>query len=657
MNESLPPQKAIHDDGSHEDSPGRLSIFQYRRIFESFEDLYYEIDLQENIRILSPSCYRLTGWKPEELIGKPVRNVYVDPRERDRILAILTRDGFADNFVTLLRRKDGTSIPASINARLIVDEHGLPDGVAGTIRDITKVLATEERLKESELKFRTLAEASPFAIMIYQDNRWLYANPAAEQISGYRLEELVGKTFWDFVHPDDKGLVRARGQARQRGENPRNVYEIRIIDKQGNIKWVLLTGVTIQYGGKAAGLISAIDITERKTAEQDRENYREQLNRSQKMESVGLLAGGIAHDLNNLLQPMMGYCELLLLNPELDEKARRYVQKFMETSEKAKDLVRRLMAFGMNQQLIIHPVNLNRIIRDFIGLISRSLREDIRIITDLNEQIPRIMADPGQVEQVIMNLAVNAQDAMPNGGTLILRTQPADTSETGFLPKDAKIGQSAVRMTVCDTGIGMDPETCARIFDPFFTTKEMGKGTGLGLAMVYGIITQHGGRVRVRSEIGKGAVFDIDWPAAMDGEMPTRVVHPELQDLAGGTETILLSEDDDAVREFAISLMERLGYRVLSASSPQECLELLQSHRSADLLLTDVIMPDMSGKTLYWNAVKLCPDIRVLYMSGHPEETVRRNGILTENDSLIQKPFTLDSLARKIREVLAAPHP
>jgi PAS domain S-box-containing protein len=654
MSDTRIPMHEPRITGNPQESPEGLSIFQYRRIFESFEDLYYEIDLQERIRILSPSCYRLTGWKPEELIGTPVRDLYADPQERDRILAILAKDGFTDNFVTLLRRKDGTHVPSSINARLIFDEHGLPDGVAGTIRDISKILATEERLKESELKFRTLAEASPFAIMIYQDDHWLYANPAAERISGYTITELSGKTFWDIVHPDDKALVQARGQARQRGENPSNTYEFRIIDKNGNLKWVLLTGVTINYQGKPAGLISVLDISERKHIEQERENYKEQLHHSQKMESVGLLAGGIAHDLNNLLQPMMGYCELLLLNPGLDEKARRYVEKFMETSEKAKDLVRRLMAFGMNQQLIIHPVNLNRVIRDFIGLISRSLREDIRIITDLNEQIPRILADSGQVEQVIMNLAVNAQDAMPNGGTLIVRTQPADISETDFLPKDAKIGQSAVRMTVCDTGIGMDPETCARIFDPFFTTKEMGKGTGLGLAMVYGIITQHGGRVRVRSETGKGTVFDIDWPAATDGEMSSRVVHSELQDLAGGTETILLAEDDDAVREFAISLMERMGYRVLSASSPQGCLEILKSHQRVDLLLTDVIMPDMSGKTLYRNVAELCPGIRVLYMSGHPQETVRRNGILTGNDPLIQKPFTLHSLARKIREVLAA---
>ncbi|MEW6258388.1 MAG: PAS domain S-box protein [Thermodesulfobacteriota bacterium] len=655
MNEGLTPNTTSRDGGSPEDHPDGFSDYRYRRIFESLEDLYYEIDSEERIRVLSPSCYRLTGWKPEELIGMPVRYVYVNPKERDRILSTLRRDGFTDNFITRLRRKDGTIIPVSINARLIYDENGEPDGVSGMIRDITKILAAEERLKESELKFRTLAEACPFGILIYQNDCWVYANPAAERISGYRLEELVGSTFWDMVHPEDRDMVITRGKARQRGENPQNAYEFRIIDKNGILKWVLLTGVTIHYQGEPAGLIAVIDITERKRIEQERETYREQLHRSQKMESVGLLAGGIAHDLNNLLQPMMGYCELLLLDPALEERTRRYVRKFMETSEKAKDLVRRLMAFGMNQQLDIHPVNLNRIIRDFIDLIARSLREDIRIITDLNDSIPRILADPGQVEQVIMNLAVNAQDAMPQGGTLILRTHLADPTETDFLPTESLIGKQAVRMTVCDTGMGMDAETCARIFDPFFTTKEMGKGTGLGLAMVYGIVTQHGGRIRVRSEVGKGTIFDIDWPVAAPAKQPIpseSVDGDEVDTLIGGTETILLAEDNEFVREFAANLITRLGYRVLSASSPESCLDLARSEATIDLLLTDVIMPEMSGNRLYEHVASLHPGIRILYMSGHPEETIRRHGILTEEAALIQKPFTLHSLAARIRDVL-----
>ena len=655
MNPGTPPPHPHRDSGHPEDAPSGFSDYRYRRIFESLEDLYYEIDPEERIRILSPSCYRLTGWKPEELIGMPVRYVYADPKERDRILSILQRDGFTDNFVTRLRRKDGTIVPVSINARLISDEQGEPDGVSGMIRDITKILATEQRLKESELKFRTLAEACPFGILIYQNDCWVYANPAAERISGFRLEELVGNAFWDIVHPEDKGLVIERGKARQRGENPQNTYEFRIIDKNGMLKWVLLTGVTIHYQGEPAGLIAVVDITERKRIEQEREAYKEQLHRSQKLESVGLLAGGIAHDLNNLLQPMMGYCELLLLDPSLGDRTRRYVRKFMETSEKAKDLVRRLMDFGMNQHLDIHPVNLNRIIRNFIDLIHRSLREDIRIITDLDESVARILADPGQVEQVIMNLAVNAQDAMPQGGTLILRTHPADLTETDFLPADALIGKTAVRMTVCDTGVGMDPETCARIFDPFFTTKEMGKGTGLGLAMVYGIVTRHGGRIRVRSELGKGTIFDIDWPAALPTEEPCpseSACGVEPEPLIGGTETILLAEDDESVREFAANLIQRLGYRVLSASTPESCLELARSEVRIDLLLTDVIMPELSGKRLYEHVAVLHPGIRVLYMSGHPEETIRTHGILAEDAALIQKPFTLNVLATRIREVL-----
>jgi PAS domain S-box-containing protein len=645
------PSSGIRGAESVEYGP-EFSDAKYRQIFESFEDLYYEVDLAENIRVLSPSVFALTGWRPEELIGRPVRSIYVNPEDRDSLLEIFFTKGLVRNHILVLKKKDGSRISASINARVLYDADGNATGISGTIRDVTESLKTQEALQESEEKFRTLAESSPFAIMIYQNDRWIYVNPAVEKFCGYTSKELYSQNFWDFVHPDDRPLVQSRGKARQGGRQAPKSYEFRIIAKGGTEKWVVLTGASITYQGQPAGLISIFDITDRKLAEQEKEKLQEQLRQSQKLESVGLLAGGVAHDLNNLLQPMMGFSELLLADSSQSETARRHIQQIIRTGERARDLVQQLMAFGRRQVLDIRPLKLNGVITDFIRLLRRTLREDIQIRLELSPQIRDILADSSQVEQILMNLAVNAQDAMPGGGALTIKTENASLDEhfaslhSGVVPGDY------VRLSVSDTGIGMEADTAARIFEPFFTTKEMGKGTGLGLATVYGIVKQHGGNIWVYSEPGRGTTFELYLPVS---DVADKVEETQISGSgsSGGSETILVAEDDEMVRELTCEILEALGYRVMSAETAGKCLELAQDNAATiDLLLTDVVMPEMSGKELFMRIAEIRPGIRALFMSGYAANIIAQRGVLDADVNFIQKPFSLESLSQKIRQIL-----
>ncbi|MGD9974736.1 MAG: PAS domain S-box protein [Desulfatirhabdiaceae bacterium] len=626
---------------------------RYRQIFEAFVDLYYEIDMTETIQVLSPSVFSLTGWRPEELVGRPVRDIYYNPDDRTPLLNALFTTGSVQNYIVLLKNKAGTPISASISARVIQDHNGHPTGVSGTIRDMTESIRTQEALRESEEKFRTLAESSPFAIMIYQDNRWIYANPAAETMCGYTADELCRMNFWDFVHPDDLPLVQERGKARQSGQQAQQTYEFRIIAKDGIEKWVILNGASIVFQGRSAGLISVFDITDRKQAEQDREKLQNQLRQSQKLESVGLLAGGVAHDLNNLLQPILGYAELLLMDGSSGETGKRYVQQIIGTVERARDLLRQLMAFGRKQILEIQPLDINQVITDFSRLLRRTLREDIRFALIPGPQPGMVSADKSQIEQILMNLTVNAQDAMPDGGNLTIETKPVslDAHVAARIPEI--VPGRYVCLMVSDTGIGMDTKTAQQIFDPFFTTKEMGKGTGLGLSTVYGIVRQHGGHIQVYSEPNQGTVFQVYFPVSREDATTEPRSKTGHEPIMGGHETILVAEDEAIVRDLTHAMLSQLGYRVLIAETAKDCLYLAKAHRdSIDLLLTDVVMPEMSGKELHAQIAHIKPDIRVLFMSGYTADIIAHRGVLDEGVQFIQKPFSLTALAEKIRHVL-----
>ena len=389
----------------------------------------------------------------------------------------------------------------------------------------------------------------------------------------------------------------------------------------------------------------------RKQTEEEKEKLHAQLLQAQKMEAVGQLAGGIAHDFNNILTAMIGYGHLLKMKLKEEDPLRSYADHILSLSDRAANLTQSLLAFSRKQIINPRPVDLNEIIKRIDYLLSRIIGEDIKLQTMLSEKDLIVMADPGQIEQVLMNLATNARDAMPEGGLLTIGTETVDIDhefirEHGF----GKEGKYAL-ISLTDTGAGMDRETREKIFEPFFTTKEVGKGTGLGLSMVYGIIKQHEGYINVYSEPGRGTTFRIYLPLI---EAKVEEIKPEvIQPIETGTETVLLAEDETAVREFTKKLLEEYGYKVITAANGQDAIDEFKAHKDEiQLVLLDVIMPNRNGKEAYDEIKKIRPDIKVLFMSGYPADIIHKHEIIEKGFAYIEKPASPTKLLRKIREVL-----
>ncbi len=429
-----------------------------------------------------------------------------------------------------------------------------------------------------------------------------------------------------------------------------------IVTKDGETRWVWERGQGVfSEAGQLLFLEGFItDITEKRRAEEERERLQLQLSQAQKMESVGRLAGGVAHDLNNLLAPIIGYAEMLLDDLGGEDKNRGFTQEILNAGLRARDLVQRLLAFSRKQTLEFKPVDLNRVVKGFEKLLRRTIREDIAIHFQLAPSVPFIRGDVGRLEQVIMNLAVNAQDAMPDGGVLTVETVVCRSEEGRDESREKVEPGGYVGLNVVDTGSGMDADVMERLFEPFFTTKEVGKGTGLGLAICYGIVKQHGGYIRVESKPGEGSTFRVCLPAShTNDEQP--ISHSSGSADAKGSETILLVEDNEQMRNLARAILDRQGYEVLTASNGMEALTIPERHEGRiHLLLTDVVMPEMSGRDLSARILSRYPGIKVLYMSGYSENADGEGGMFDESLNFIQKPFSVRALAAKVREVLEA---
>ncbi|MDP2971891.1 MAG: ATP-binding protein, partial [Deltaproteobacteria bacterium] len=379
---------------------------------------------------------------------------------------------------------------------------------------------------------------------------------------------------------------------------------------------------------------------------------QEQFRQSQKMEAIGQLAGGIAHDFNNLLTVISGYSELSLSELKGDGDLRENIEEIKKAARRASDLTRQLLAFSRCQILEVKVLDLNIVLRDLDKMLRRVIGEDIELVTTYFENLERIKTDRGQIEQVIMNLAINAKDAMPSGGKLTIETANIELDEEYARSHIAVTPGRYVMLSVSDTGVGMTPEVRDRVFEPFFTTKEKDKGTGLGLSTVYGIVKQSGGNIWVYSEPGRGTTFKIYLPR-MDEPLDERVERMVEKERPGGDETILLVEDDKEVRMLAVRILKTQGYRVLEASHGGDALQVLKGREgSIHLLVTDVVMPEMSGRELANRLIPFHPKMKVLYMSGYTDSAIVHHGILDKGVNYIQKPFTVDGLARKVREVL-----
>lgn len=536
----------------------------------------------------------------------------------------------------------------------IYDDAGTLIAIKGAIQDITKRKRAEEALRSSEQRFRDLVEMLPEAVFETTLNLELtFANQRAHELFGYTREDLsLGLNGIEMIAPEDRDRLMKNMQKRILGDDGGRI-EYMAQKKDGTVFPVLFHASPVLKDNKVAGFRGILmDMTERKEAEKEKTRLEDQYRQAQKVESIGRLAGGVAHDLNNLLTPILGYSEMLIDDLEPNEIYDEALTEIYQAGMRARNLISQLLAFSRKQTLEYKTLDMNDIITGIKKLLRHTIREDIKIDIISSPMQLIIRADIGQIEQVIINIAVNAQDAMPSGGTITIETGMVN-HDKGY--SDNHFGSkpgSYVMLAMSDNGTGMDSETREKIFEPFFSTKgEM--GTGLGMATVYGIIKQHSGNIFVYSEPEKGTTFKIYLPCYSADQVTHPDTYNRKEDRKNGNETILLAEDNDNVRMLIKKILYRWNYNVIEAKNGTEALKMLDACGSKiHLLLTDVIMPEMNGRDLYSAALEKQPDLKVLYMSGYTDSVIEHHGILNAGISFIQKPFSHNALAAKIREVL-----
>lgn len=527
-------------------------------------------------------------------------------------------------------------------------------------REIAERKQTEQKFRESEELYRLLVEGiRDYAIfMLDTEGRVASWNQGAERIKGYRAEEIVGQHFSRFYTAEDMESGKPQMELRVASEDGRYEEEGWRVRKDGTRFFanVLITALRDDAGQLHGFTKVTRDITERKQTEEALRLAEEQLRQSQKLEAIGQLAGGIAHDFNNLLTAILGQSDLILRRLEGDSPLRQKIEGIKKAGNRAALLTYQLLAFSRKQILQPEVLDLNAIISEMGKILQRLIEENIDINLMLDPLLGRVKADPGQISQIIINLIVNARDAMPRGGRITVETQNV------YLNEEYASSHTSVRpgyyilLAISDTGMGIDAETQKHIFEPFFTTKGDGKGTGLGLSTVYGIVKQSGGNIWVYSEVGRGTTFKIYLPR-VEGAVETAEAVVASDDLPRGAETILLVEDEEGVRELAREILESSGYKVLEAANGAEAVTICDDDDcSIDLLITDVVMPHMDGRQVAERLTAIRPQLRVLFMSGYTENAIVHHGVLDKGANFIAKPFSAEDLARKVRELLDEAH-
>ncbi|MBN1808392.1 MAG: PAS domain S-box protein [Planctomycetes bacterium] len=485
-----------------------------------------------------------------------------------------------------------------------------------------------------------------------EKGRFMEANAAICRMLGYTRGEILGLSVTD-IHPKDR-LEYVQGEFRKQAAGEITLAkDIPVLRKDGSVFHADVNSAPVELAGKQCLLGLFRDTTKRMETERALQDTREQLQQAQKLESVGRLAGGVAHDFNNLLTVILGYCETLKRMNEGNGETLKRLEVVKHTAERAAGLVHQLLAFSRKQVLQLRRINMNTAVEAVGAMLKRTIGEDIETEFRLQEGLWPVKADAGQMEQVIMNLAVNARDAMPQGGKLTIETRNVELDEAYAAERPEVQPGPHVMLAISDNGHGMNKETMKRVFEPFFTTKEMGKGTGLGLSTVYGIVKQSGGHIWVYSEPGKGTTFKIYLPRTDAADSARPAAEAENAEDSRGSETILVVEDDNDVRSLVCGSLGESGYTVLQACSAEEALARCEELKgSVSLMLTDVIMPGMSGVELARTAKEMCPGIKVIYTSGYTDNAIVHHGVLNEGVEFIEKPFTLNALNRRIRQVL-----
>ncbi|MEO7999765.1 MAG: PAS domain S-box protein [Gemmatimonadaceae bacterium] len=621
-----------------------------RALFDTLPDAVFTKDLAGRYIQANKSALQQSGHPTEEsLLGKTAFDLHpaaiAEATQRDDAM-VMAGNVISDRELQLKTASGELRWFLSLKAPLR-DDDGKVTGIVGVTRDITDRRSAEierdRHLRQLELQI----ERMPIAYILTDGDfncvRW---NPAAERIFGYSKDEVIGRRAFDLIVPE-KSRERASKIIEQISMGRMDAHgEFGNIKKGGeNITCEWHNTPMFDDAGKFVGLLSlTLDVTARKKLEA-------QLLQSQKMEAIGQLAGGVAHDFNNLLTVIFGYSEMLMADKDVSSNVQKSVKLINEAAERAGALTGQLLAFSRKTILQPKILDINTVVGETGTMLRRMIGEDVRFSTILQKDIERIRVDPGQLTQVLMNLAVNARDAMPKGGTLTVETQNVELSaEYASTHPDCNPGPH-VMLAMTDTGTGMAADVMAHIFEPFFTTKEVGTGTGLGLATVFGIVRQSGGCINVYSEPGIGSSFKLYFPALRGASLMESGGIPQIA--TGGAETVLLVEDDAAVRRIATAALAKFGYMVLPAATGEEALRIAEHHGlGISVLLTDVVMPGMSGPQLVDLLRAKSPSLKVVFMSGYTDDAVVRHGLLAAEVSFLQKPFTPEGLALKIRKVL-----
>jgi two-component system cell cycle sensor histidine kinase/response regulator CckA len=621
----------------------------YQQLCANMMDAFGAADMEGRVTDANQPFIDLIGYNMEELLELSIFDLTPSKWHgfEKRIIdeQVLVR-GYSDVFEKEYRRKDGSIVPVELRVVLARDPNGHPIGMWAIVRDISVRLAREGALRW----FQLTVESSPDAVFwLNEEGRFPYVSEQACRSLGYSREELMQLNIWDIDVEFTQEMwgphwkkVKERGGARLERLHRR---------KDGTVFPVEISSKNVAFENQVYHMAYVRDISDRVNANKERETLEAQLIQSQKMESIGRLAGGVAHDFNNMLSVILGYSELIKTKLAPDDPIMRDFEQIQRAAKRAQDITQQLLAFSRKQVFEPKILNINELIHCFENNLSRLIGEDIELKFFPSRDIENIEFDPTQIEQILMNLAINARDAMPAGGNLTFETANVSLDEAycrehvGFIPGNF------VQISVSDNGNGMDTETISHIFEPFFTTKEIGKGTGLGLATVYGIVKQGGGFINVYSEPGRGTTFKIYIPVST-GDIESLNIDED-QGPVLGSEAVFLVEDDEMVRKMVEVSLRKLGYTVLSAAGPEEALAIFPKEKNTvDLLITDVVMPKMNGKVLYKRLKSVRPDLKVLYMSGYTANVIVDHGVLNKGVQFISKPFSIIELSNKVRNAL-----
>ena len=623
-------------------------------IIDSLPGLFYAFDDQERMLRWNKSFEEVTGYSAQEIASMSPLDFFGEPEKKFVAEAIqkVFLTGQSSVEADLLSR-DQTMTPYFFTGKLFLFEKKL--SLIGMGLNVTERKRAEEALRESEKKYRLVLEANPDPIIVYDnEGKVIYLNPAFTGVFGWSLEERIGKKMDDFVPEENLLETRMMIDMVIAGQNFSGI-ETRRLTREGKIIPVNISGACYrnQEGKMEASVINLRDITESKRLEAEKEKMEEQYRQAQKMEAIGQLAGGVAHDFNNMLNIILGYSQMALMKIEISSPLHTNIQEIMNAARRSADLVRQLLAFARKQTIAPKTLDLNDAVAGTLNMLRKLIGENIDLLWMPAANLWSVKMDPAQVDQIVANLAVNARDSIPGVGKITIETGKAEFDEAYCAQHADFVPGQYVLLAVSDNGCGMDKETREQIFDPFFTTKEVGKGTGMGLSTVYGIVKQNNGFIDVYSEPGKGTTFRIYLPRLGEDEGPA-INEPSAQAKPlTGMETVLLVEDEETLLKMGKMMLEELGYTVLAADSPKGAFQLAEQYAGdIHMVLTDVVMPEMSGRDLMKRLSDLRPGIKCLFMSGYPANVIAHRGILDDGVHFLQKPFFMNDLAAKVREAM-----